>query len=959
MVQRVIFSGQDAANQAGLWTTDGTSAGTAELAVTGASSNGLQPQSFTLYGGKVLFWGQDTANQYGLWTTDGTSAGTTELSVAGASSYGLYPQSFTLYGGKVLFWGQDTANQYGLWTTDGTSAGTAELSVAGASSNGINPQSFTLYGGKVLFWGQDTADQYGLWTTDGTSAGTVELSVTGASSNGLQPQSFTLYGGKVLFWGHDAANQYGLWTTDGTSAGTAELSVAGASSRGLNPQSFTPYDGKVLFQGLDAANHLGLWTTDGTAAGTAELAVAGAGGSYGLQPQSFTLYGGKVLFEGLDAADHYGLWTTDGTSAGTTELSVAGASSYGLQPQSLTALDITVRPTITALHATPSAAGPLGAGRTVSFTLTPSEAVTVNTGDGSPALALSNGGNATYAGQDTNGDLLFTTAVAPGQDTADLKVTGFVPGGAFVTDAAGSLLDASGLPALAGSDTGIVVDTIAPATPDAPALTSNNDSGVAGDGVTNVRTPTLSGTAEAGSTVVLSDAAGQLASTTAGTDGRWSVAAGTLADGTYAVTATATDAAGNMSASSQPFALTINATPPTLAALHAVPSAPGPLGAGRTVSFTLTPSEAVTVGTGNGSLPTLALSGGGSATYASQDSSGNLLFTATVAAGQDTADLKVLGLTLGGASVTDAAGSLLDASGLPALAGSDTGIVVDTIAPALTAAFAANPQDANSGGITYGQVLSGGGDPNAAVTISEGGHAIGTAQADAAGTWTYDPSGVAPGSHVLAVSEADAAGNTGTVPAVAFTVPDTRFSAVNVTASTSGSLVGSDYSGPVGYLQAEYIYGGTDDVVVGAKVANVFLKGGAGTDALAAKAGSNVLDGGAGSNWLVGASGADGGTDTFFVDGRGGQTTWDTLLNFHTGDMLTLWSYDDTTGSTSWSDNQGAVGYQGATLNADFGGGSGAHALVTFAGSSAGTAQFTASTGTAGGLAYLAVTRTA
>jgi ELWxxDGT repeat protein len=879
--------------------------------------------------------------------------------VAGASSNGINPQSFTLYGGKVLFWGQDTADQYGLWTTDGTSAGTVELSVTGASSNGLQPQSFTLYGGKVLFWGHDAANQYGLWTTDGTSAGTAELSVAGASSRGLNPQSFTPYDGKVLFQGLDAANHLGLWTTDGTAAGTAELAVAGAGgSYGLQPQSFTLYGGKVLFEGLDAADHYGLWTTDGTSAGTTELSVAGAS-SYGLYPQSFTLYGGKVLFWGQDTANHYGLWTTDGTSAGTTELSVASASSYGLQPQSLTALDITVRPTITALHATPSAAGPLGAGRTVSFTLTPSEAVTVNTGDGSPALALSNGGNATYAGQDTNGDLLFTTAVAPGQDTADLKVTGFVPGGAFVTDAAGSLLDASGLPALAGSDTGIVVDTIAPATPDAPALTSNNDSGVAGDGVTNVRTPTLSGTAEAGSTVVLSDAAGQLASTTAGTDGRWSVAAGTLADGTYAVTATATDAAGNMSASSQPFALTINATPPTLAALHAVPSAPGPLGAGRTVSFTLTPSEAVTVGTGNGSLPTLALSGGGSATYASQDSSGNLLFTATVAAGQDTADLKVLGLTLGGASVTDAAGSLLDASGLPALAGSDTGIVVDTIAPALTAAFAANPQDANSGGITYGQVLSGGGDPNAAVTISEGGHAIGTAQADAAGTWTYDPSGVAPGSHVLAVSEADAAGNTGTVPAVAFTVPDTRFSAVNVTASTSGSLVGSDYSGPVGYLQAEYIYGGTDDVVVGAKVANVFLKGGAGTDALAAKAGSNVLDGGAGSNWLVGASGADGGTDTFFVDGRGGQTTWDTLLNFHTGDMLTLWSYDDTTGSTSWSDNQGAVGYQGATLNADFGGGSGAHALVTFAGSSAGTAQFTASTGTAGGLAYLAVTRTA
>jgi hypothetical protein len=37
--------------------------------------------------------------------------------------------------------------------------------------------------------------------------------------------------------------------------------------------------------------------------------------------------------------------------------------------------------------------------------------------------------------------------------------------------------------------------------------------------------------------------------------------------------------------------------------------------------------------------------------------------------------------------------------------------------------------------------------------------------------------------------------------------------------------------------------------------------------------------------YRFGASGADGGTDTFFADGRAGQSTWDTLLNFH-DDML-------------------------------------------------------------------------
>ncbi len=38
--------------------------------------------------------------------------------------------------------------------------------------------------------------------------------------------------------------------------------------------------------------------------------------------------------------------------------------------------------------------------------------------------------------------------------------------------------------------------------------------------------------------------------------------------------------------------------------------------------------------------------------------------------------------------------------------------------------------------------------------------------------------------------------------------------------------------------------------------------------------------------------------------------TWDTLLNFHAGDMLTLWGYNAASGNVSWSDAMGAAGYQ-------------------------------------------------
>jgi Ca2+-binding RTX toxin-like protein len=189
-------------------------------------------------------------------------------------------------------------------------------------------------------------------------------------------------------------------------------------------------------------------------------------------------------------------------------------------------------------------------------------------------------------------------------------------------------------------------------------------------------------------------------------------------------------------------------------------------------------------------------------------------------------------------------------------------------------------------------------------------------------------------------------------------LPDSRFVLTDTAASTSGSFFGSTYTGPVSYLQAAYGYSGTDNVVLGAKVANVFIYAGAGEDALQVVAGSNVLDGGGGSNWLVGASGSDGGTDTFFVDGSGGRDTWDTVLNFHPDDALTLWGYNSTTGSTQWTDNKGTTGYTGATLSANFGNGTGATALVTFAGLSLSSTHFTMSSGSSGGANYLYVERT-
>lgn len=103
----------------------------------------------------------------------------------------------------------------------------------------------------------------------------------------------------------------------------------------------------------------------------------------------------------------------------------------------------------------------------------------------------------------------------------------------------------------------------------------------------------------------------------------------------------------------------------------------GTLGIGGTAQFSVSLTEAVTVA---GGMPSLALSDGGTATYVSGSGSSTLVFSHTVLAGQNAADLSVSGLSLNGATIKDAAGN---AANLAAAAGFNPAgtLKVDTAAP--------------------------------------------------------------------------------------------------------------------------------------------------------------------------------------------------------------------------------------------------------------------------------------
>ncbi|HYN99437.1 MAG TPA: Ig-like domain-containing protein, partial [Actinomycetota bacterium] len=121
-----------------------------------------------------------------------------------------------------------------------------------------------------------------------------------------------------------------------------------------------------------------------------------------------------------------------------------------------------------------------------------------------------------------------------------------------------SATDLAGNDSSASSGLVVTVDTTAPATPSSPDLTAGSDSGIsASDNLTNDTTPTFSGTADAGSTVNVYAGVSPAGNGPA-TGGSYNITASVLAPGAYAVTATATDAAGNVSGASAGLNVTVD-----------------------------------------------------------------------------------------------------------------------------------------------------------------------------------------------------------------------------------------------------------------------------------------------------------------------------------------------------------------------------------------------------------------
>lgn len=359
-----------------------------------------------------------------------------------------------------------------------------------------------------------------------------------------------------------------------------------------------------------------------------------------------------------------------------------------------------------------------------------------NSSDGRIAIAGTGEPGRTVSVFDTanGGSVLIGTATVAADGSWSLAQTTLPQGShqlvARSTDIAGNTGSSAPSPV-------IVVDAVTQIT--MTQLLASDTGASNSDGVTRNGSVTLSGTGEAGASVVVRDGNTVLSTQTVGADGTWSYTT-SLADGSHQLTATATDRAGN----------TASATGTTFVVDRAGPAAP-----------TLTVGTDTPIVGGATRDTTINLSGSAEANARASIYDGAVLLGVAVAGNNGQWSFTTQPLADGQHSFTaraeDLAGNV-SPSTAPSL------LTVDTVPPPMPviAAISTDTGQNATDRVTSDTTLAvqGTGEAGSTINIYEGTQLLGTTTVAANGTWTANLSRqLSDGVHGLIATASDRVGN--------------------------------------------------------------------------------------------------------------------------------------------------------------------------------------------------------
>ena len=332
-----------------LMVTDGTTGGT-KLAIDLEPSTGSSfPEHLTIFRNRLYFQASSRRG-IGLWSTDGTEAGTRfessgrgRILVLGSLLYfatdtelrrtdGFSVSRFrdvdfgdllSAAGGRIWFEEhyqnrpcETEPSCTALWASDGTTAGTVRMEGL-VRYGGAFPIGFK---NDVCFPAVAPSTGAALWCVSGTSnqPRLIKKFTNREWFRSSSPQLFPTQYGPLYLSAFTSETGRELWVSDLSESGTIML-------KDLNPGVLDGVGGPVLetsngrsvFVGLTEVTGAELWVTEGTPQTTRALIELRPGPEHGAGELLFAIAGRAYFLEAPRADEAAWMWSTDGTEAGT------------------------------------------------------------------------------------------------------------------------------------------------------------------------------------------------------------------------------------------------------------------------------------------------------------------------------------------------------------------------------------------------------------------------------------------------------------------------------------------------------------------------------------------------------------------------------------------------------------------------------------------------------------------
>ncbi len=305
-----------------LWRSDGTDAGTVQVADINSGGNSSDPLNLIVVGNTVFFSAIGSTGGRELYKSDAPYTTATLVRDIRTGSSNSDPSNLTVVNGVLFFTADDGVNGRELWKSEDpfNSSSTTLIRNIWPGVGTSTPKNLFAFGTRLLFQASDSTNGAELWSSvapyDGAST-TMLSNIRTTALLGSNPGQFVQIGDTVLFRARNNTGGFELWKTGGTAASTRLVADINPGSGSSSPQYLVNVNGTLFFTADNGTDGRELYRIAAPfiQSGLTQLNILT--GRESSDPSNLTVLGTQVLFSANDGTNGIELWrcSTSGSPA--------------------------------------------------------------------------------------------------------------------------------------------------------------------------------------------------------------------------------------------------------------------------------------------------------------------------------------------------------------------------------------------------------------------------------------------------------------------------------------------------------------------------------------------------------------------------------------------------------------------------------------------------------------------